>query len=136
MGMQHQAGGNQYPQQNLAIDFKPSWIKEGIDDDTVSFSERLGKYLVERRMTTSQIRNIFGEIKRIQMKGFDKDKSAFFLLRAKMAYATKRGEGDGIKAFKEVFDVAHKSVSDSGSYQNFVDFFEAVLAYHKAFGGN
>ena len=83
-----------------------------------------------------QIRNVFGEIKRIQMKGFENEKASFFLLKPKIAYAAKRHNDIGINTLKKYFDLAHKEVADARTYQNFVDFFESILAYHKAYGGN
>lgn len=115
--------------------FNPAWITTGITLETVGFSERLGQFVQLERLTTSQIRNVFGEIKRIQLKGFDNERPSFFLLKPKMAYAAKRADNRGIHTFKRYFDMAHALVTDKNTYQNFVDFFESVLAYHKAYGG-
>ncbi len=119
-------------------DFDPQWISEGVNQGTVTFADDLGKFLKDNGLTTSQIRNVFGEIKRIQMKGFDNEKSSFYLLKPKMAYAASRVDGKrgiGINTFKKVFDLAHGQVDNEATYKNFVDFFEAILAYHKAYGG-
>ena len=87
-------------------------------------------------LTNSKIRSIYGEIKRIQMGEFEKEKSSFYLLKPKVAYALGRDDkNEGLKLFKKVFDIASDSVSDQKSYQNFCNFIEAILAYHKAFGG-
>jgi hypothetical protein len=43
-------------------------IGEGNYEALVSFAEGLGKKLVEEKLTTSQIRNVFGEVKRLQMR--------------------------------------------------------------------
>jgi len=115
--------------------FLPAWITNGITQETVVFSEKLGKFIKEEKLTTSQIRNVFGEIKRIQLKGFENERASFYLLKPKMAYAAKRADNRGINTLKKFFDDAHAQVSDAKSYQNFVDFFESILAYHKAYGG-
>jgi CRISPR-associated protein Csm2 len=115
--------------------FLPEWITSGITQETVAFSEKLGEFIKNEKLTTSQIRNVFGEIKRIQLKGFDSEKPSFYLLKPKMAYAAKRADNLGIKTLKKIFDQAHAEVSDKITYQNFVDFFESILAYHKAYGG-
>lgn len=125
--------------------FKSTWIADDFGVETIEFAENFGEYLAKNRLTTSQIRNIFGEVKRIQInyndysennKDFFKD---FLLLRPKIAYAAKRAGSRGIEAFKNVMDKAHFSVTSaddkSKAFQNFVDFFEAILAYHKANGG-
>ena len=116
-------------------DFDPNWITKQIEKKSVDFAERVGRYLADNRLTTSQIRNIFGELKRIQMKGYDSEKTAFLLLKPKMAYAAKRNSNEGINVFKDVFNKGHNEVSDENTFTNFTSLIEAVLAYHKAFGG-
>lgn len=37
--------------------------------------------------------------------------------------------------FKVVFDAAFVHVSDDKTYKNFCNLIEAILAYHKAYGG-
>lgn len=140
---QNRGSGSNRTSQRENQDFKPSfnekfnpeWIQNGITQETVTFSDQLGKFIKEKGLTTSQIRNVFGEIKRIQMKGFENEKASFFLLKPKIAYAAKRQNDLGINTLKKFFDLAHLEVSDAKSYQNFVDFFEAILAYHKSYGG-
>ena len=133
--------------------FNKEWITKGITDSAVGFAEEFGKYLCNpfqdqktqqwkagnNAMTTSQIRNIYGEIKRIQAKGFDKEKSSFLLLRPKLAYAEARvlqkSRESRISDFRQIVEKAHQQVADEKHFQNFVDFFEATLAYHKYYGG-
>ena len=115
--------------------FDPNWIKKQINKESVDFAENIGKYLAENKLTTSQIRNVFGELKRIQMKGYEKEKTSFLLLKPKMAYAAKRNQNDGINTFKLFFDLGHNEVTDEPTFANFISLLEAVLAYHKAFGG-
>lgn len=135
---------------------KYKWITEGMDEDGVKFANDFGLYLCDKRtpddkfvgraaMTTSQIRNVFGEVKRIQAKAqgaanFQVYKSDFYLLRPKMAYAEARvlakTQDSRIKDFRKIMEFAHKEVKDSKeNFQRFVDFFEAILAYHKFYGG-
>lgn len=130
---------------DISLEFKKEWIQNGINSECVSFTEKLAKKLASElysgeRLTTSQIRIVFGEIKRIQLKGFNKEKTSFVLLKPKMAYAAGRHNKQGVKIFKDVFDKAHNAVNAEGEnaeyeFQNFTDFFESTLAYHKAFGG-
>lgn len=134
-------GYSNYSNQNQARqtfdlgDFDPLWITKQIEKKTVDFAEKVGKYLADNKLTTSQIRNVFGELKRIQMKGFDSEKTAFLLLKPKMAYAAKRNSNDGINVFKDVFNKGHNEVNDEITFINFISLIEAILAYHKAFGG-
>ncbi len=41
----------------------------------------------------------------------------------------------GSNLFKLIFDKAWADVSNQKSYQNFCNFIEAILAYHRAIGG-
>lgn len=128
------------------------WISGSITEEAVKFAEELGLHLCHKQtaedrfvgkqaMTTSQIRNVFGEIKRIQAKGYDskEGKASFLLLRPKIAYAEARvlskGGESRIRDFRRVMEKAHSAVNSVDTFQNFVDFMEAILAYHKFFGG-
>lgn len=119
---------------NHPIDSK--WITQNTDKSMVDFAEEAGKYLKENGLTKSKIRSIYGEIKRIQINGFDKEKASFYLLRPKMAYAYGRERSNkGLKLFKLIFDESSRFVQNANQYENFCNLFEAILAYHKAFGG-
>jgi len=119
------------------VTIKPEWIKNGANEEMVSFAEKCGKDLVNGNLTNSKIRSIYGEIKRIQgAKDFNKSKSSFFLLKPKVAYAYGREpKNEGLKLFKEIFDSAFQYVNDDNTYNNFCNLMEAILAYHRAFGG-
>ncbi len=130
---------NRESSNDYVSEFRPEWIKNGFDNNTISFCENFGEYLAHG-MTTSQIRNFFGEVKRIQLKGISKEKSAFYMLKPKLAYLAKRAEKKQTTKFKEVMDKAYEAViSDESqleqSFKNYIDFLEAILAYHKAYGG-
>jgi len=118
--------------------YNPEWITKEADEDLIRYAEKAGEFLVKKGLTNSKIRNIYGEIKRIQMGTFEKEKSAFILLKPKVAYAfgrEDRNRNDGIHLFKLIFDRSSQDVSDGKSFQNFCNFMEAILAYHKANGG-
>jgi len=117
-------------------DYKSVWIISSADNALVDYAEKAGKFMAKKGLTNSKIRSIYGEIKRIQMSEFEKEKSAFILLKPKVAYALGRdANNDGLKLFKEIFDLSSANVTDQKSYQNFCNFMEAILAYHKANGG-
>ena len=125
------------------INFCPAWITQGADRRMNDFADGAGEQLA-KSLTTSQIRNIYSEIKRIQTVGFERNKSSFYLLKPKVAYAygrtVKKGErglfgNRGLKTFKDIFDEASEHVSDENTYNNFCNFMEAILAYHKFYGG-
>lgn len=130
-------GRQQYqnaPQKNWNEEFKEEWISDSISNQTISFCEEFGKF-ISRDLTTSQIRNVYGELKRIQMKGYENEKTSFLLLKPKMAYAAKRANKRGVTIFKDVFNKAYDIIDNTKKYENFMSVMEAILAYHKAFGG-
>lgn len=133
--------------QGIPIDLDTDWLKgaNGLPKEAIDFAEKLGEILVDKRdnrpgynqMTTSQVRNFFGEMRRIQMKGFDKNKGAFYMLKPKLAYSVARAPGNSkINVFKEVTNFLMEGVTDQLTYNNFIAFMEAVVAYHKSNGGN
>lgn len=100
----------------------------------VKEAEQRGQQLA-RNLTTSQIRNIYGAVKKMQMKG-ELDTHKLLMLKPKLAYAAKR-HGGGVDTLKDVLTQAIDLVgNDSIKFSRFVDFFEAILAYHRAYGGN
>lgn len=134
-----------------SLHFKQEWITNGADEDLVSYAESVGEYIApfykqdKQCLSKSQIRNVYGEIKRIQFKGISTQagKTSFMLLRPKVAYAEGRNRTMGLSLFKKIFDEAwdimSKQLKDEKSsivaYDNFCAFIEAILAYHKAYGG-
>lgn len=116
--------------------FKDIWITNEIDDSFIGYAEEAGEALSNKGLTSSQIRNVYGEIKRIQVSGSYKDnKTAFLLLKPKVAYNVGRLNTPGLALFQKIFDKAWMSVSDDRTYKNFCDVMEAILAYHRAKGG-
>jgi CRISPR-associated protein Csm2 len=127
-------------------DFKNEWIEKSLDKEAISFAEKFGKYLIQKTekkkpLTSNQIRNFFGEVRRIQQKGVLSEKTAFLLLRPKLAYAAKRAGNISANDFKEVMEKAHNLVMEVENndeefekrFKNYVDLLEAILAYHKAY---
>jgi len=125
-------------------------IVEGDAETLISEARVLGEQLVKHKLTTSQIRNIFGTVRRIEMnwpvspktdqedrERIRKAQRELLLLKPKMAYQAKRIRRKGVQMLTDVLSEAIDFVDgDRERFQNFVDFFEAILAYHKAYGGN
>ena len=111
-----------------------SWIENGADEALPDYAEFIGKEMADNKLTSSKIRSVYGEIKRIQMGEFAKEKASFYLLRPKVAYAVGRDkENIGLQLFKLVFDKSAKCVKDKDTFLHFANFMEAVLAYHRAY---
>jgi len=115
-----------------AGDFRSSWVSEKADKDLPDFADKLGKAMADNGLTSSKIRSVYGEIKRIQAKTFEAAQSSFFILKPKVAYAVGREpQTVGLQLFKLLFDNACPYVKNNGTYVNFCNLMEAVLAYHK-----
>lgn len=125
------------------IKFNRLWIEKNLTEESIDFANCFAKSVLAAYsggISTSQFRNFYGEMKRIQLKGLQSEKAAFFLLLPKLAYAVKRNETTGGKKLNELIKEAHKEVkADSEGaerrFKNFCDFIEALLAYHKFHGG-
>lgn len=128
-----QRGGNY--RSSLPSPGEISQIINGDMEKLVDTAEKLGSHLKNKRLTTAQIRNVFGLVKKMEMKGFNHKK--FILLKPKLAYAAGRpGASNGIRDLKKVLTGAIDNVgNDESKFQTFVEFFEAILAYHRAAGG-
>ena len=136
--MRSQSRDNRGPQRrddrgSTRVNLDARVITEG-GEILVKEAERQGQQLA-RNLTTSQIRNIYGAVKKMQMKGGELDTHKLLMLKPKLAYAAKR-HGSGVETLKDVLTQAIDLVGDdSKKFNRFVDFFEAILAYHKAYDG-
>jgi CRISPR-associated protein Csm2 len=103
-------------------------ILNGDIEKLVNNAEKLGIHLGKEKMTTSQIRNIYSDVKQMQkFKPYELN-----LLRPKMAYAAKRNRET--KDLQEVLDFAIRKIDDENKFEKFKDFFEAIVAYHYKYG--
>lgn len=137
----YKSGGENYVKasaddQFAKMNYDSRWITDATTAEMIDYTRNAGKFMAKNDLTNSKIRSIYGEIKRIQMGEFEKEKSSFFLLKPKVAYALGRDDkNQGLKLFKLIFDRCSGDVTNQKSYQNFCGFIEAILAYHKFYGG-
>jgi len=115
----------------------------------VKWADQLGRDLKEMGLTTSQIRALFGEVRQIEAQ-WSVDTATrqtaarrLVLLKPKMAYRARKERGKAVSylvdALYPALDLViqekdHKK--QDGNFARFVEFLEAILAYHKAYGGN
>ncbi|MBW2306910.1 MAG: type III-A CRISPR-associated protein Csm2 [Deltaproteobacteria bacterium] len=106
-------------------------IMNGDTRELVKYAEEKGKELYNKELTPSQIRNVFGEVKKIQMQEFDPER--LLLLNYKLVYAASRpGSKLGTKEMKDILIEAIHHVNDSPErFERFCNFFEALLAYRQ-----
>lgn len=118
--------------QRTGYTLPPKVIEEG-GEPLVTAAEDLGNRLKNRKLKTSQIRKVYGTVKKIQMSD-ESHRNALVMLKPKLAYAAARN--DAVTDLKDALTQAIDRVGDDPQrFKNFVDFFEATLAYHKAAGG-
>lgn len=118
-----------------------NWVTDELKSDAVDFAKSLGEYVAMNGLTTSQIRIFFGEMKKIQMNGFNNERTNFLMLMPKLAYAVKRHDKEGLKKLYQFFEEVYFHVKDEKGeegikrFNNAMQLLEAVLAYHKYYGG-
>lgn len=107
----------------------------------VQWARDLGYALKDKGLTTSQIRNIYGTVRQLEAqwpKGAASPEAAreLILLKPKLAYQAARQPRKGVE---ELADVLGRAIDQVGTnrdhFGRFVDFFEAILAYHREAGG-
>jgi CRISPR-associated protein Csm2 len=113
-------------------------IVDGNADEHVKRAKELGIMLAEAKVSPTSIRNIFESVKKVQMyaelKGIEAASSKLILLKPKMEYAAVRAEKDEQKAIRDLVKELSTAIdligSDSNCFERFVEYFEAILAYH------
>lgn len=132
------------------LDRIPSFIKGENQKEMIESCKVLGRRFSNNDLSTSQIRNVYGEVKKIQMKNSmlkENEKINIVPLRMllpKLAYSAARAKKKGTSELKDilskgietVLDVENDSEEIIKRFEMFSNFFEAILAYHKAEGGN
>ena len=116
-----------------------SIIQDGDAKQLVETARDLGEKLANGNISSSQIRNIYGTSKKIELGLTEDNKEESYkkliLLKPKIAYAYGRLKKDKKKhfqEFKEYLDEAIDCINGDYDYmKNFFDFFEAILAYHR-----
>jgi CRISPR-associated protein Csm2 len=117
-------------------------IVEGNTERLIERAKEIGQALKDARLSMAQIRGIFGTVRRIEMRWTEKasekaQKQAMrqlLLLQPKLEYQARRQrEVEGLK--NVLIPAIEKVRGDRARFGHFVEFFEAILAYHVAAGG-
>ena len=97
---------------------------------------------IYRDVSSSQIRNSYGTVKKLEMQSVFDNKAyrELLLLKPKLAYARGRTDAKKKDNFKKLEDALSAAidavdVKEPETFKRFCNFFEAILAYHKAHGG-
>jgi CRISPR-associated protein Csm2 len=132
---------------NATVKLTPDTLASIITDPDstpmlVEWAKKLGTILKSLQLTTNQIRNIFGTVRQIEMSWTTKNTEderrdatrRLLLLKPRLAYQAQREKT--VAGLESVLSTAIDHVGSSReNFQRFVDFFEAILAYHTAAGG-
>lgn len=120
-------------------------------DLLVEDADKIGRVI--EPVSTSQIRNVFGPVRQIELawpmvdenddEQRKKAQDAYrqvVLLRPKLSYLAARNPE--LKPLEQIMDRAIEEIMKAPNvverrirFQHFVEFFEAILAYHKKYGG-
>lgn len=117
-------------------------IAVGDSKTLVDCAEKVGRQF-SKSINTTQIRKLFATVKRIEMnwdkfgEGSDmvavRAQREFALFTARLAYYAKKEQGRALIELERVLRPAALEVgTDRGRFSNFVDYFEAIVAYHRA----
>lgn len=115
-------------------------ILNGNVDILVEKAKNLGEELaIRRELRVSQLRNVYGIVRHAHMEWEKDPQSAYntlILLQPKLAYFTNRTKGK-MMPLKEALDKAIQILRQDKEphethFKNFVDFCEAIVAYHRA----
>ncbi len=143
-----QQGGYQGGNKNESEPYRPSFNKTDFADVTAleinEVADKKGKEF--KPIKTNQIRNFFshfGTIKnkyktlKINNQPIDQLDTNLILIKPKLAYA--KGRNPVVEPFQslifEVIDLVYNSKNKEKAYINFFEFVEAIVAYHKYYGG-
>jgi len=98
----------------------------------VSYADELGKHFARspKELSTGQIRNVLSELQTLQ----EYDGARLQLLRPKLAYAAGR-HGGKVKDLHKVLEEAI-SLTDENNFSLLKNFVEAIVAYHRFYGGD
>lgn len=126
--------------------------------ELVKLTNSYGKQLAVARLATSQIRSIFGSVRQMESRWYD-DKQRnqgirdLLMLKPKLAYQEvrhkpqRREDPNAVGMLRAMLEPAIDAVIDPGTdhtaedgndqdrFRRFMEYFEALLAYHKAYGG-
>lgn len=136
------------------------WIRssDGLSDEAIQWAETFGNHLATgegreglNKLSTTQLRKFFGQMKRLQIDLLSGEQSSqnkknsysgLLMLKPQLAYAKGRDlkNGRSISKIKDFEDQISKAIDavEKGNkthFKNFVNLVEAVVAYHKAQGG-
>ncbi len=118
---------------NKIINKAESILKKENIEQFITLSEEFGRFCAsDKKISTSQIRGIFQVVKTLP-DDYNEAKTNLHLLRPKLAY--QKGRFKELTPLVKVLDALIKNIQNDDMLIAFKDFFEAILAYHRSYGG-
>ncbi|SHM86321.1 CRISPR-associated protein Csm2 [Caldanaerovirga acetigignens] len=124
-----------YVLKNIEIAINKEKDKRG--DVFIKCAENFGEVLKLKKVSYSMIRRVYNEAKRISREKFcDETIYKLKVLKSLIAYTEGRFNELRKVKFSEVLSRAiNEAEKNEDNYRRFFDFFQAVIAYHRAKGG-
>lgn len=123
--MSHKTESRHHSQDSLVRDFNQAFITSSEHTkDMIKFAENLVR---QTGVSASQIRTIYGQIKKIQMNGFNQRQ--VLLIKPQLAYMKARNKK--ATSLADVLIKAIDTVDSEADFKRFCEFMEAIVAYHK-----
>jgi CRISPR-associated protein Csm2 len=101
--------------------------------------EEIGRYLAVKKVTVSQLRKIYSEARRIKLEHYNNAIYRLRMLKAILAYTA--GRMNNLRDFKDIMSIAidetikNEKNENGKNFRRLMDFLEAIIAYHRAYGG-
>jgi CRISPR-associated protein Csm2 len=129
-----------------------SIVVEGNVELLVHWADKIGENLKTQNLSTSQIRNVYGTARQIQLR-WDNDPDQSYreaiLLIPKLGYYAKRekekksSRSEGMETLQKNLEPALRMMIEKNLdlkerqnlYNHIMEYFEAIVAYHKSHGG-
>jgi CRISPR-associated protein Csm2 len=130
------------PKGKISLEDLQAIIVEGNTSLLIERTREIGRALKDADLSMAQIRGIFGTVRRIEMRWTEQASEEtqqwamrqLLLLEPKLEYQARRQAQ--VRGLKDVLIPAIQQVQgDRKRFGRFVEFFEAILAYHVAAGG-
>lgn len=122
-------------EKNCKSKFGENYLKYFLNPDNLPydlFIEKIKDFLKDKasKISTSQIRNVFSMVKK------EKDVNGLKRIRPKLAYIYGRAEkNNDLKELIFLMDSQIKGLESPSDVPKLKDFFEAIISYHKYYGG-
>lgn len=104
-------------------------LDENTVEEFIKTAEDCAQKFKQEKVNTNQIRNFYDYVKNIKTDKNKFDKVELYLLKPKIAYAV--GRKTVSVRFQKTMEELINEIKTKPEFDNFVKFFEAIVAYYK-----